>query len=193
MFPALTKQGWRLTIKVMKISNLHARGFTVIEIVIAIAIVGILSAVAMSRLTQSDTYNPAIARDQIISLSRSAQQKAIGRSGVVLTMQPSAQSLALTLADGVSTVQTSVVDSESVVFAAGINQTASCTDNTGLTALGNSTALVLRFDRFGDLLTANAGAETPVTSSVRLCLNNDPAMSVCWSSAGFAYVGDCLD
>lgn len=182
-----------MTIEVMKISDPHTHGFTVIEIVVAIALVGILSAVAISRLTGSDTYDPAIARDQIISLSRSAQQKAIGRTGVVLTIQPSANTLEITLADGTSQIQTSSVDLQSVVLAAGINQTASCSDNTGLITLGAAPSLVLRFDKLGDLLTANAGSATPVTSSVRLCINNDPVMSVCWSSAGFAYPGDCVE
>ncbi|TFH75813.1 type II secretion system protein [Gammaproteobacteria bacterium LSUCC0112] len=176
----------------MKCLIFPARGFTVIEIVVAIAIVGILSALAISRLTGSDTYDPAIARDQIISLSRSAQQKAIGRSGVELTIQPGSESLAITLIDDVSQVQTSLVDLQSVTLAAGINQTASCADNTGLTALAPA-ALVLSFDRLGDLQQANVGSDITVTGSVRLCIDSNPAMSVCWSSAGFAYPGDCVE
>lgn len=67
----------------------------------------------------------------------------------------------------------------------------------GAHTVTSDNAMVIAFDQLGDLLLAgveNTASEASVVSTgVRLCVNNDPVMSVCVSKAGFAYVGDCDD
>jgi prepilin-type N-terminal cleavage/methylation domain-containing protein len=172
------------------------QGFSFVELVVAIVVLGIIAAVTMSRFIRSDTYNPAITRDQVISLARSAQQKSIGRSDVTLTVQPVNDVIEIRLDDGQGQVQISRVDLPTVEMRADVNQLASCSVTAGGTAVTNGAPLVLKYDSLGDLISAvtgtTPGSEQNVTTAVRLCINDSPAMSVCWSPSGFAYAGDCL-
>ncbi|MEC8860426.1 MAG: type II secretion system protein [Pseudomonadota bacterium] len=172
-------------------------GFTIIEAVIAIAFVGIIAALAMSRILRSDTYNAIIVRDQVISLSRSAQQRAIGRSDVVLTLSPSGNSLDIEIEDENAVIQRATLDIRGVTLSADVNELDSCTGTPGADALTSSNDLVLEFDELGDLLrggvSSAAGYPVDITSGARLCIDGVSEMSVCWSASGYAYSGDCLD
>lgn len=176
-------------------------GFSVIELVIAILIVGILAAVGMSRLLQGDIYNSSVVRDQIVSLARSAQQQALGRSDVALLLRPNSGRLEIiTAADFVdannySSLQFSSIDARSVSLAGDVNVTASCGVTPGGTALSNAAPMVIQYDELGDLYRGGvigaAGYPVSASSAMRLCVNNEPRVSICFSPAGFAYAGDC--
>ena len=58
------------------------------EIIITIVLVATVSMVAMSRLVEGNGFNAIIVRDQIISLARTAQQNALGRTNVSMTITP---------------------------------------------------------------------------------------------------------
>tara|TARA_R110002072_G_scaffold136124_2_gene278049 strand:- start:3216 stop:3749 length:534 start_codon:yes stop_codon:yes gene_type:complete len=172
-------------------------GYTIIELVIVIVLVGIISAVGFSRILRSDTYNAIIARDQIVSLARSAQQRAIGRSDVAMTIQPDGDDLEIRIQDGGGTLQTAVVSSISAVLSGDVNEQDGCSVTPGADTITNAAPFVLSFDELGDLLaggvTGAAGFPEAVSTAARVCINNDPAMSVCWSASGYAYVGDCIE
>ena len=54
--------------------------------------------------------------------------------------------------------------------------------------------MTISFGELGNLGSSGVlgGASTgAVSSAVRVCLNNDPVFSVCFSPSGFAYAGDC--
>ncbi|MAO40174.1 MAG: hypothetical protein CMK70_08115 [Pseudohongiella sp.] len=176
---------------------ISSAGFTIIEAVVAIAFIGIIAAFAMSRILRSDTYNAIIVRDQVISLSRSAQQRSIGRSEVVLTLSPAGNNLDIQIEDEDGVIQRATLDLRGVTLTADVNELDSCTSTPGADALTTSNDLVLEFDELGDLLeggvTGTAGYPATVTSGARLCINGDPARSVCWSASGYAYAGDCVD
>lgn len=173
------------------------RGYTIIELVIIISLIGIVAATGFSRIIRSDTYNPALARDQIVSMARSAQQKSIGRSDVELTIQPVGEYLELRIQDSTGLIQSARTPLSSVAFAADVNELDSCAATPGATTLTNAAPLVLSYSQLGDLLeggvVGSPGYPAAISSGVRVCVNEDPAMSVCWSAAGFAYVGDCVD
>ncbi len=179
----------------MKISN--SRGYTIIELVIVIVLVGILSAVAISRLLRSDTYNPLIVRDQIISMGRLGQQMAIGRSDVVLTIQPAGNQIEIRVSDSNGTIQNALVDGASVALSGEVNQLASCGVTAGTHSITNATPYVLEYNELGDLrrggVTGSPGFPVAVSTGTRVCVNNNPVMSVCFSAAGYAYAGDCVD
>lgn len=108
----------------------HSFGFTLTEAIVAIALLGILSAVAMSRILSGDAYNAITLRDQIVSMTRSAQQKAIGRSDVVLTIDRSGEDFRFTLEARVNgdmeTVQSARTPARTVTLRADVNEQASC-------------------------------------------------------------------
>jgi MSHA pilin protein MshC len=170
------------------------RGFTVIELVIVIVIVSIISVVALSRAIRGNTFSGLILRDQIISLSRTAQQSALGRADVVITITPSASLDTVTLTSSYgagSTIINSVeFDLAPNVITGSVNNTDSCSITLG-SAITNLAPFIIRFDELGDLEASGFGAGTSVTDSVKICLNNRPIDSVCISPGGFAYAGDC--
>jgi MSHA pilin protein MshC len=173
------------------------QGHTIIEAVIVIAVIGILSAVVISRLNRGDIYDAIIARDQIISLSRAAQQKALGRNDIELSITPSGNNLNIAIEDSSGPVQSAQFDSRNVSFSGDVNQLNGCGVTPGTDAVSGAAPFVLRFDSLGDLMeggvTGATGFPAAITDGARLCINNDAAMSVCWSAAGYAYAGDCIE
>ena len=177
------------------------RGFTVVELVLAIMIIGIISTFAFSRLLDGDVYNAAVVRDQLISLSRAAQQRALGRSDVAIIFRPNGNDLEIrTVEDFVdintyTQMQFSSIDMRSVVMAGDVNITDSCSLTSGTDTLSNSSPMVIQFDELGNLyrggVTTGAGYPVAVSTGIRLCLNDDPIMSICFSPAGFPFRGDC--
>lgn len=177
------------------------RGFTVVELVIAIMIIGIISAVAVSRLLEGDVYNASVVRDQVISLSRAAQQQALGRSDVAIIIRPNGTDLEIRTVEDFVDVNTytqrqfSSIDMRSVVMAGDVNITASCSSPVSTNTLSNANPMVIQFDELGDLyrggVTSAAGYPVTVTTGMRLCINDDPLVSICFSPAGFPFRGDC--
>lgn len=169
-------------------------GFTVIEIVTVIIILAVLSAVAMSRILSGNALNAIIVRDQIISLARTAQQNALGRSDVDLIITPSASGdeITLTTNGNAAVVESYTFALSSVVLSGDINDTDSCAV-TGVTEpITNANPMTLNFGELGDLdVSGVTGSTGAVTSAVRICLNDTPSESVCVSPSGFAYAGDC--
>ncbi|HDZ09345.1 pilus assembly FimT family protein [Pseudohongiella sp.] len=175
----------------------HSVGFSIIELVIVVLLIGIVSAVAMARILRSDTYNPIIARDQLVSIARSAQQKAIGRTDVSLQIQPIGNNLQFRIEDDTGVVESIDVDLAEVIPSGDTNQLASCSVVGGASVISLSTPMVIYYNKLGDLLeggvVGSPGYPQEVTSGARVCINNDPVMSVCLSAAGYAYVGDCIE
>lgn len=174
-----------------------AAGFTLAEMIIAIVIVSIISAIAISRILGGDTFNAFIIRDQIVSLTRIAQQASLGRAGVSMTITPAADSVTIRVAEVGGTMESVVIESRGVVFSGDINklvsnQTPGCEADNGDNAIAALTPMTINFDELGDLaLSGVTGATGAITSAVRICLNNTNVDSVCISPAGFAYPGIC--
>lgn len=169
-------------------------GLTLVELIITLAILGILSAVIMPRFLGSNTLNAVIVRDQIVALTRIAQQSALGRDEVVLTIQPNVSGSNATVT---VSYDSPAVEIESATMP--YSDVSLTTDNTAASCAGgasnaitNANPLNLNFGGLGDLLASGvSGSEAAVNSALRICVNNEPALSVCVSPSGFAYVGDC--
>lgn len=64
-------------------TNSGSRGFTVVELVVVIALLGILSAVAVSRMTRTDLFTQRAAVDELAAALRQAHKRAIAQRGSV--------------------------------------------------------------------------------------------------------------
>ncbi len=172
-----------------------ANGFTLVELIITIVILGIVSAVVMPRILGSTTFNAPIIRDQIISLSRIAQQSALGRESVTLSIQPNAGGATATLTSSSSsgTINTVSLPISDVALTTD-NTSAACGAPSASSTVSNATPLNINFGELGDLLASGvAGSEAAVNAALRICINDEPALSVCISPSGFAYAGNCDD
>lgn len=170
-------------------------GFSIVEAILVIVLVGILSAVVMSRFFQTNSLNPAVVRDQIISLSRTAQQSALGRSPVTLTVTPNASGSEVVVqsVDGAGVIEEVALSLAGVSLSADINNTSSC-EASSAPPISSAAPLTIAFGELGNLAdttVVNGAAGNPVNSALRVCVNDSATYSVCVSPSGFAYGGDC--
>jgi len=169
-------------------------GVTLLELVIVISLFGIVGIVALSRTMGANTFNQLIARDQIISVARIAQNVRIGRAPVSFSITPNVGGdlLAISASHDGGVFSAVTVNAADVVIRADINQSMSCAATDGATLVTNTNPLVFTYDALGELgVSGVMGSTGAVTSAARICINGDPAMSICVASSGYAYVGDC--
>ena len=169
-------------------------GVTLLELVIVIFLFGIIGIVALSRTMGSNSFNQLVARDQIVSVARIAQNVRMGRAPITFSITPNAAGDLLSIAashngDVFSAVTVNAAD---VAIRADINETASCASTDGATLVTNANPLVFTYDALGELgVSGVTGSTGTVMSAARICINSNAVMSVCVSSSGYAYAGDC--
>ena len=169
-------------------------GVTLVELIIVIFLFGVIGIVALSRTMGANTFNQLIARDQIISVARIAQNVRLGRAPVSFSITPNVGGdlLAISASHGGGVFSTVTVNAVDVVIRADINQSMSCAVTDGATLVTNTNPLMLTYDALGELgVSGVTGSTGAVTSAARICINGDPAMSICVASSGYAYVGNC--
>jgi MSHA pilin protein MshC len=170
-------------------------GFSLVELIIVITLVGIVAVVAMSRMLGPNTFNAPIVRDAILSMARSAQQNAIGHTDIVMTLDVVGNELQLMLEAGTTLLSSAMAPMQDVTIRADVNETDSCAVTQGETLLGPGSSLVVEYDALGSLLQGGpvngAGYPYEPTAGMRLCINGEVINSICISPAGYAYAGDC--
>lgn len=181
-----------------QVSSGIQKGFTIVELVIVILMISILSAVVFARFQDQNTFNASIVRDQIISLSRIAQQSSLGRADVSLAITPTASNSVLLEVESGGVFQSFELDLDGVTLTGDVNkldggsQTPSCEADDGDTAITAGAPMIINFGELSDLEEVSVGGvPTAVTSAVRICLDNRAVDSVCISPAGYAYAGNC--
>lgn len=168
------------------------KGFTIIELVFVVLILGIVSAFAMARILRGDSLDSAVVSDQLIAMARLAQQKAIGHSDVQLRVEPDGSSLVISVSDNNGLLESSSVPVAGVSLYADVNQQTACSNPPLAGLISNNNPLLINYDSLGDLESGGVGAPAEIDSGARICLSPDTNLSICISDAGFAYRGACL-
>lgn len=157
------------------------QGFTLIELITVIILLGVLSAFAISRFPSSQSYSTHIISNQLIASARLAQQTALSRSSVVianhttLVISEVAGNWNLEVTAGTQNYSAQVDrGSEQVRF--GTNLLAACSTLT-------AAPLTLTFDGEGNRVPAQ---------QLRICIDSTVDVEFCVSPSGYVYEGNCI-
>ena len=151
-------------------------GFTIVELLAVIALVGILMTLSIGRLMNVAYFDEILARDRILATARGAQQLSFVRDNVRLSLTLSGTnfSVASSVA-GVADTATDFSSSKIEVTAGTIGVGAVCT--------AISSTITLDFDSAGEIADIDS-------DGFPICLNGEN--SLCISPSGFAHAGPCL-
>jgi prepilin-type N-terminal cleavage/methylation domain-containing protein len=154
----------------------YNHGFTIVELVVVILITGIILAAASPRFASSKAYDQAIIQNRILSIARSAQLGAFGRSAVTLSLT-SDGAAARVQSGGLGQAAGQEIQVSELVLGAGVMASIGTNPCAPINA-GNP--LTISF---------NSDAEIDQNMGIQVCL--DGVETVCVSPAGFAHVGAC--
>lgn len=158
----------------------NQQGFTLIELVTVIILLGILSAFAISRFPDSQGYSTTIIKNQLLASTRLAQQTSLSRASsavnVTLTVSEIAGEWNFVITGGSGIGFSAEVERSSEQIRFGTSLSAAC---SALTAA----PLTITFD--GD------GNQTPF-QNLRICVDSVTDFELCISPSGYIYEGTCL-
>jgi MSHA pilin protein MshC len=144
-------------------------GFSLVELVMVLVVVGILSVSAMGLFATKSDFSASLAKDQLISSVHLAQQRALASH----TTDPVFLDITQTSKEWIFAVrQGSITSNSQTAEHAGAN----------LTIAGLSLPASIEFAQSGSL--ASAG-------DLALTFTGETSHSVCISSAGFAFATAC--
>lgn len=167
-----------------------AGGFTVVELIAVMVLLGILAATATSRMVGRNAYAGALVSQQVIALGRLAQQTALARQDAVVGLDIDQNAGDWRFRVQVTVDGTTVASTEE---RAEISDTAVMIANGATTApLGPAAALHLTFDGLGGLAAGSVSATTlDPAVGVGIQVVGDSTSQLCIGSAGHAYRGSC--
>jgi len=143
------------------------RGFTIIELVMVIILIGVLSALGVGLFASRSAFSPLLATQQLASATLLAQQAALaGNSANTLTIERNASDFRFIVGAGTSNARTFELPHE----------------GANLTVAGNSLPLTLVFGSTG----------APATgANLQLTFSGESTFQTCLSSRGVVYAGSC--
>lgn len=168
-------------------------GFTLIELISVIIILGILARSAIGLFATTESVEANVVKNQLLSSLRVAQQVSLSRQNLTAPgSQPVSLNMNLVSGSWVFSVwDTDPSGAGNVAFDVSeierSNTTLRFSDSdfsTACSGLSTSTSMEVEFDGDGNLLNR---------SQLRICVVGDQTIQVCVSSLGFAYEGTtCL-
>lgn len=158
---------------------MSVKGFTLIELVMVLIILGVISAIAVSRFSDSQTFSSRAIANQVLASARLAQQTALSRSAntanVQLLLSQQGDDWRFQVMGGDALDLRIPAANEQIRF--GTNMASSCGALT-------TAPLSLSYDGLGNL---TSGQNT------RICIaDGNQDREICISSAGYAYEGRCV-
>jgi len=165
-------------------------GFTLVELVAVLLLMGILAATATSRLVSGNAFAPALVSQQIVAIGRLAQQTAQSRRDATVSLDVDQS--------GTDWRIRVLVDDGSTTTAVADERTSS--RNTGVTvtnggapiALGPTAALHVVFDGMGGVVGGSvAAAPLNPTVGIAIAAMGDSTADVCIGTTGHVYRGVC--
>ena len=148
-------------------------GFTVVELVAIISIVGILVAIAVPRFFNNRSMEPIFARDSLVSIFRLGQQRAMSSANVDLFLDESLGEYVVAVRENGVNVESLLVTDVSLT-AGDVSNYSSCSSL--------DVSREIDFDARGEIASS-------FPSGVQVCIDNENA--ICISAAGFSYFGQC--
>lgn len=160
----------------------NQRGFTIVELITVMLLVGILSAVAFFRFSDPEIYKQSLFSTQLQSYLRLTQQIALSSSS---SQTDSVQSQLL--------IKPGSSDQWQIVISNG-KQTQNYQVSMNSALYYNdqvvSSGLVFSFSGNGDLITAELNsAAQPINKSIALQIGES---SICVAPTGYSYEGACI-
>ena len=169
----------------------NSKGFTLIELISVIIILGILASVAVGLFATKDNFASEVVKNQLISSLRLSQQLALGRQNlstsvpVTLIVGQSSGDWTFDIWDSAAALPgNAAYDTANIEIANTSIRVTTSDFSSACSAISSSTNFSVSFDGDGNLLSGGR---------VRLCVIGDQTSQVCISSLGFAYAGStCL-
>ena len=169
----------------------RSNGFTIVELIVSLVLLGLISATVYSRWFNTDTFRISAAGSQFVSTSRLAQRIALAKSNVeihlIIDQSGGDWQYLINEDDGgtVTTLHQINLDASDINIQA--------TAGIGPTSLSAATILDLEFDALGNIIDVFIGAsQGSVADGVLIQLSGSVSQSVCISPLGFSHDGACV-
>ena len=166
----------------------RSRGFTIVELVTVIILLGILSAVAMPRMMSANNFSPMTVSHQIDQELKLSQAIALSRSDAVISFQLQLQSgqwqlTTLSSVDGA--LKTVLVDQDATTIAV--------TDGVASANLQDGGIFSLQFNHHGDVSAANIGGNAAaINNGIQINTGGNAQRTLCVYPTGYVYHANCV-
>ncbi len=167
----------------MKVKS--SRGFTLVELVMVLVLVGIVSLGALGLFASKGSYAAALAKDQFIAAVLQAQQRALSQhsgTNVTLRVVQSADEWFVSVFQGVVPSDTSCTTDNAPLFKDLCIERSSATLQLGATTLADGGSRDIQF---------TANGNTTETGNLTATFTGEKAYVVCVTQTGFAFDGAC--
>jgi len=152
-----------------------SEGFTLVELVAVLSIIGVLVAVAVPRVLDTGSYDAVVARDALVSIFRLGQQRAMSSSGIDLHLSQSGSDYLIAVREsGVVRDSLSLSQNDVLISMGDAANPSSCASL--------ASPREIDFDAAGEII-------SNFPTGVQLCVNT--VSSICIASSGFAFLGQC--
>ena len=165
--------------------SVYQKGFTLVELAAVISIAAVLSFSVVPRFVDVKSFDEVIARDQLASLARTAQQLGYSRSSVDLFFQDVGSEVKVAArVGGVEQASRTFPKGEVTITVDGTSTGGSPGVCSGLTS-----PITLQFDSNAEV--SGAYPSGNYNQGFPICLNGNTP-NLCISPAGFAHLGTCV-
>lgn len=170
---------------------MRARGFTVVELVATILLIGIIAATGYSRWFGRDDYDANASVVELTSMARYAQRAALAKQDADIELRVDRQGdewrfIVLDNDGGtLVTLHDNLVDAG--------NTTLAVTAGIGPVNLSGATQLVIRYDGLGNASAVTiGGAAGDPQNGVLVAVTGGGVQQMCVSPIGYAHKGGCV-